>query len=164
MKKYLVITIAFVCMTSAQPIVVANSQGSLEVTLQLRSLDNTRALQSAEEQASAAQHVTMMKHRSVQGAPSQQRNPELSEQQLVVVAHNVQGEEVTKVLILDPRKIRAEILDPMGAAESKLFLKDSGEFTIVLPNDPDIHILKIYRPKWTGTEFALVLLGETYVP
>ncbi|WP_454064585.1 hypothetical protein [Candidatus Nitrospira salsa] len=164
MKQLLAIAIALLLMTSGQSLVMADSQGSLEVTLQLRSLNNTRSLKSAEEQASALQHVTIMTHRRVQGAPPKQRNPELSEQQLVVVALNVQGEEVTRVLIPDPRMIRAETVEPTGEIESRLFLKASGEYTIVLPNDSDIYSLKIFHPTWTGTEFVLEPLGETYVP
>jgi len=164
MKQLLAISIALFCVSSGQAPLAANSLGSFEVTLQLRSFTNTRALNSAEEQAYALQQVTVIKRRNVQGAPPQQRNPELSEQQLLVIAHNVHGEEVSRVLIPDPRIIRAETITPNNHVVSRFFLKNSGECTLVFPNNPEIRILKIYHPKWTGAEFILNPLGETLVP
>jgi hypothetical protein len=110
---------------------------------------------------SLSHSVTVTEHRKVPEAPPRQRNPELSSQQLVIKALDSKGQEITRVDVADPRLVRTQTVEPSGTIKCEVFYQDSVEFTVVLPDDPDITQLKIYHPHWTGTEFILEPIGET---
>lgn len=142
----------------------ADVERAMEVRLNLGSSTDETISEPFKKQPPPMHRVTVTKHRRVPGPPPRQRHPELSSEQLVIVAFDAEGREITRVVIADPRLIRAETLGPSGELTSKIFYRESAEFTIVLPDDPNITTLKIYHPYWTGIEFVLKHIGETQLP
>lgn len=109
--------------------------------------------------------VTVIEQRRIPGPPPQQRNPELSSEQLVTVALDASGQEITRIVTPDPRLIRAETADPSGKLTSSGFIyQASTDLTISLPDDSRITTLKIYHPRWTGKKFILEQIGEVQLP
>lgn len=109
--------------------------------------------------------ITVIEQRRIHGPPPKQRNPELSSEQLVAVALDALGQEITKVVIPDPRLIRAETADPSGKLTSSGFIyQASTDLIIPLPDDSRITTLKIYHPRWTGKKFILAQIGEVQLP
>jgi hypothetical protein len=94
-----------------------------------------------------------------------QRSPELSADQLLVVAIDTQGQEKEQVLIPDPRVLRAESPDDLtGELQGEVLHHATAEFLVPLPNDPTIAELRFYHPRWTGSAFVLDLLGVVLLP
>jgi hypothetical protein len=61
--------------------------------------------------------------------------------------------------------VRAEAFSPSGErTSSEEFYRTEAEFSVFLPDDPNIVELKIYQPQWTGSSFILELVGETVIP
>jgi hypothetical protein len=109
--------------------------------------------------------VTVLSIKRAQGEVARQRNPELSLQHLVVVGLNAEGQETLRTVILDPRIVRAETAEPSGQlTASELRYRNDVIFSVVIPDDPSVIILRIYQPRWTGTEFALDVIGEANLP
>jgi len=107
---------------------------------------------------------TLLERRRVPGSPPRQRNPELSSDQIVVVAVDAQGQEIDYHLIPDPRVLRAEHPGPTGELSGEVLHHAETELLIALPDDPAIRELRLYHPRWTGTAFVLDLLGRVPLP
>ncbi|MDO8706571.1 MAG: hypothetical protein Q7J84_16665 [Sulfuricaulis sp.] len=93
-----------------------------------------------------------------------ERNPELSEQHLVVVAVDAKGREIARRLVLDPRLLRVETADPSGRLSGEVLYRSDADLSVTFPDRPGMSALKIYQPHWSGTDFALQLLGEATLP
>ncbi|OGW53351.1 MAG: hypothetical protein A2Y81_03540 [Nitrospirae bacterium RBG_13_43_8] len=118
-------------------------------------------LRSLIEQYSPSYHFSIIKHRRITARPPKQRNPELSSDQLLVVAFDAKEKEIARIIIPDPRLIRAETFSLSGEImTSREYYRESTDFTLILPANPKISSLKFYHPYWTGTEFILQLFGE----
>ena len=119
-------------------------------------------LKPAKVQPSSTERVTVLERRRISGQVSRQRNVELSSQHLVVIGLDENGREIARVVVIDPRLIRAEIFDSSGEIVSnELIYRENVEFSLVFTNDPRLRRLKFYHPNWTGTKFVLELIGET---
>lgn len=102
---------------------------------------------------------TMLERRAVAGSLPRQRDPQLSQDYLVIIAVDAQGQEVCRSAIPDPRTVRAEFTGPTGELRGEVLHRASTELLILLPDDPSIVEVRVYLPRWTGTEFVLDLLG-----
>jgi len=98
--------------------------------------------------------------RTSPGNPPRERNPELSEDLLLIVAVNTRGAEVYRVSRPDPRLLRAETTDESGKLAVRKLYRESVEFWVALPDDPDLDKVLFFHPEWTGTAFNLVPVGE----
>ena len=111
------------------------------------------------------QRFAVARSRQLSGPPPRQRSLELSAESLVVVAMDAEGYEIYRVVVPDPRWVRAEDFSPTGEiTSSKKYYRSGGEFPVVVPDDARIVKLKILQPRWTGADFVLELLGEVEVP
>ncbi len=146
-----------------QPVSANDMKSAKEYRINLDSTDDKSGL-TFYETPPPIQGVTATLVGRVPGPPPRQRNPELSSMQLVLIAYDTQKHEVTRVVIADPRLIRAETVGSSGQLETKIIYRKNVDFTVVLPDDPNIKRLKIYHPHWTGTNFILELIGETQLP
>jgi hypothetical protein len=146
----------FVCPSSAWP--------ADEYRLRLSMKINDSTLKPTQVQPPPSERVKVLEKRRISGKIPRQRNVELSSQHLVVIGLDENGKEIDRVLVNDPRLIRAEIFDQSGNIVSKkLFYRENAEFSLVFKDDPSLRVLKFYHPNWTGTKFVLELIGETQV-
>jgi hypothetical protein len=102
---------------------------------------------------------TLLARRSLPGSLSRQRNPEVSSNQIAIVAVNAEGRNIDGQLIPDPRILRVEQPGPNGELKGEVLHHVNTELLITIPDDPDIVELRLYKPSWTGTTFILDLLG-----
>lgn len=109
----------------------------------------------------ATHQVFVIESRVLRGAIPRERNPQLSEDHIVIFALDAQGRELAKVAMIDPRLVRAEYEDPSGKLVKQILYRRSAEFTVSLPHLPQLKSLKIYQANWTGSEITLELIGET---
>lgn len=103
--------------------------------------------------------VDVLGETRVAGQPPRQRNPQLSRDHLVIIGVDADGVEIARVTTPDPTLVRAETVDEEGRISSRRLFRDSVDFSVVLPDDPKIVKLEIRRPRWTGSEFVLDLVG-----
>ncbi len=103
--------------------------------------------------------------RSVSGMPPRQRDPQLSPDDLVIVAVDAKGTDVAWHLIKDPSLIRAETPTASGSLKRETFRRSDVTFPVTLPAvTPEITELRVYKPEWNGTAFVLDLVGTVSVP
>jgi hypothetical protein len=95
--------------------------------------------------------------------PPRQRDPQLSEDHIVVIAVDSTGNEITRQIILDPRLLRSEFDESGGLGNRQDILIDDVSFSVELTADPDISELKLMKPEWNGKEFVLNLLASAPV-
>jgi hypothetical protein len=103
---------------------------------------------------------TLLARRTLPGLVSRQRNPEVSSDQIAILAVNAEGTEIDGQLIPDPRILRVEQPGPNGELRGEVLHHVNTELLITIPDDPVIVELRLYKPRWTGTTFILDLLGE----
>ncbi len=101
----------------------------------------------------------LLERRTIPGSLRRERNPQLSSDQIVVVAVDGEGKEIDRHLIRDPRILRGEFPGPTGQIKGTVLHHATAEFLITLPDDPRITDLWLYHPRWTGTAYVLDLLG-----
>jgi hypothetical protein len=94
------------------------------------------------------------------GDPPRERRSELSEDLLVIAALDGAGREIWRATRPDPRLLRAETADEAGVLHSTKLYRQSVEFWVAVPDDPDLDKVVFFHPEWTGTVFNLVPLGE----
>jgi len=141
----------------------AMAQTALEVRIRWDAYVGAPAPQVQPRSAQPSSLFTLLERRHVPGAPPRHRNPELSPDQILVVAVDQQGQEIFWNLIPDPRVLRSEGPGPSGEMRGEVLHHATAEFLITLPDDPVIAELRLYHPRWTGTDFALDLLGTVPV-
>jgi len=132
-----------------------------KIVIQLLPLHHESSLTRLTESRPREHRLKIISQKQVLGAPQVQRNPQLSEDKLVVSALDAQGKEITNVYIADPRLLRSENVDSGGNLTSrKKLYRRSAKLIIPLPDNPEIKSIQIFQPHWTGTEFTLELIGE----
>lgn len=105
--------------------------------------------------------VTILSQQRTQNSPPRQRNPEISAQHLIIVGLNAQGQETSRTIMLDPRILRAEAAESSGKGiPTELMYREDVSFSITIPDDSNAVTLQIYKPRWTGKEYALDLIGQ----
>jgi hypothetical protein len=106
-----------------------------------------------------ANPLKLLDRRPAEGSLPRQRHPQLSEDQVLVQAFNAGGALVDSHLIPDPRLVRAEFAGPTGELTGEVLNRLDPEFLITLPDLPGLVELRLFKPRWTGTAFALDLIG-----
>jgi hypothetical protein len=107
----------------------------------------------------ASNVFTLLERRTFSGKVPRQRNPEVTSDQIVVIAHDVDGQLVDWQLIPDPLVLRSEQPGPKGDLRGQTLYRTSADFLITLPADPTIKRIDLYHPRWTGTDFVLEFMG-----
>lgn len=102
---------------------------------------------------------TLLARRSLPGLLPRQRNPEVSADQMAILAVDAEGTEIDGQLIADPRILRAEQPGPNGELRGEVLQHVNTELLVTIPDDPVIVELRLYKPRWTGTIFLWDRLG-----
>src|SRR6476660_2704830 len=105
------------------------------------------------DKRSAAEGVnifTVLERRTGSGNLPRQRNPELSVDQILVIARDADGQLLDWQLVPDSRILRSEQPGPNGELSGQTVYRDSSELLITLPDDPKIKRIEFYQPRWTG--------------
>jgi len=103
--------------------------------------------------------------RLVAGAPVRQRDPQLSEDDLVIVAVSPLGTELGWQVVKDPSFVRAETSTPAGELQHQTLRRPEASFIVTLPEQgAGITELRLLKPRWTGTAFVLDPLGSVTLP
>jgi len=159
------ILLAFVLSIGAAPEAAAGpapGRGSQEIRLQWRADSpggDRRVARGTTVRGSA--HVL---ERQPAGPRPRQRDPQVAEGYLVVAAVDAAGREVDRQVIRDPRLVRAEVPGEDGRLEHHgVIVRDEVEFSVQVPDDRDVAEIRLYQPRWTGTRFALELVGSAKV-
>jgi hypothetical protein len=149
----------FWVLTLGQFVTGVNAQMIQEVRIGWDASVESRAPGVAGERRQAPDRFTLLERRTNPGMVARQRNPELSSDQILVVAVDSVGNEINRQLVADPRVVRTELPDPAGRLKHEVLHRTRTELLITLPDDPAIAEIRLYHPRWTGSTFALDLLG-----
>ena len=108
--------------------------------------------------------IELVESRPVSGQPQQQRDPQLSPHHLVVVAIDDEDRELWRTVIADPLFVRGETTDSSGELVSTEIVLQQAKSPVVVPDDPRMRGLRVFRPVWTGEEFVLNLVNTVDLP
>ncbi len=148
----------------APPLSVAMAQAVQEVRVEWDAYRGATAPQVKPGTEQPSNLFTVLERRRAVGPLPRQRNPELSSDQIVVVAVGSQGQTIDAQTIPDPRILRAEAPGPTGELSGEVLHHAKTELLIAIPDDPRIVELRLYQPRWTGTVFVLDPLGAVRLP
>ena len=95
------------------------------------------------------------RERSVSGLPSLERDPQLSEDVLVVFGVGANGVEEGWQIVRDPTIVRAEAPDASGLLSGQVLRRTNTTFVVTIPVPSTLQELRIYKPRWTGASFVL---------
>ena len=107
--------------------------------------------------------LSLVRQTAQRGSLGRERRPELSIQHLVIVSTDRDGREIDWRLAPNPRTIRAEFPGPDGVLTGRTFESASVVFDVHVPDLPATDRVQVYQPSWSGTEYALRLLGSVDV-
>lgn len=111
-------------------------------------------------QGLSTERLSVIQEQAGTGSLRRERNPQVTEDQLVLVQRSDDGTALDWRLVKNPRIIRAELPGPDGRLSGGVIERDSAEMLITLPNLASASRLSVYQPHWNGTEFLLDLIGE----
>jgi hypothetical protein len=97
------------------------------------------------------------------GRLRRERRPQLSVDQLVVVVQAADGRELDWRLLGNPRIVRAELPGPDGRLGGQILERDAVELAFAIPRIPGARTIRIYQPRWTGTDYILDQIGDVPV-
>jgi hypothetical protein len=161
-KHYFAVALSFL-MTS-ETVFPMDKSGTMEIRIHIGSRTVQPTLHTDQNVLSSIEELTVTEQRRLPSPFPRQRNPELSKEQLVIIALDSQGHEVVRVLCPDPRIIRAEVPDAAGKLVSRFIYRSAADFSVVIPDNPRISQLQIYHPNWMGSEFVLEPIGNVPFP
>ena len=141
-----------------------NRNNGREIRVKLMPAGEPISATVSDEPATLAQSVTVLENRSVAGPLARQRSLELSSEQIVVVGLDDNGNELSRVTVMDPRFIRAEAPDASGRLTHRIIYLESAELVVVFPEHPDLASIRLYHPRWTGADYVLELIGGSTLP
>jgi hypothetical protein len=102
----------------------------------------------------------MRDSRPVFDPPVRERNPQIGPDDIVVVALDAQGNEVSWQRIKDPRILRAEMPDAAGRLSGQTLYRTDTELTVTVPDDVMAVALDVYEPVETGGTLSLRALAH----
>lgn len=105
----------------------------------------------------------LVAERRTQTVFRRQRRPEISANDLVVVAHDAMERELDWRSVPDPRIVRAELPNADGTLSGRIVQQADAELMIAVPDMPGLDHLALYSPHWTGSEYQLEAIGEVRV-
>lgn len=89
-----------------------------------------------------------------------ERRPQLSADMLVLVVRAADGRELDWRTARNPRILRAETPQPDGRLTGQFFELTDVDLFVAIPRLLDASAVRIYQPRWTGTEYALDIVGD----
>lgn len=89
-----------------------------------------------------------------------ERRPQLSADMLVLVVRAADGRELDWRTTPNPRILRAEIPQPDGRLTGQFFELPDVDLFIAIPRLLDASTVRVYQPRWTGTDYALDIVGD----
>lgn len=99
---------------------------------------------------------------AVRGPLVRERDPQWSEEELVVVALDAAGRETSWQKVRDPRVLRSEQPGPTGELQGEIFHRLETELVVAVP-DATTTALRVYETRWDGVQFVLRPLGQFVV-
>lgn len=96
---------------------------------------------------------------TVRGPLVRERDPQWSEDDLVVVALDAAGRETSWQKVRDPRLLRSEQPGPTGELQGEIFHRVEAELVVVVPGAATA-ALRVYETRWDGAQFVLRPLGQ----
>jgi hypothetical protein len=115
-------------------------------------------------QEPAARTLSVLNSKTRNQGLSLQRAFELSPTQVLVVAVSEAGQLRWWSLMPDPRILRAETSDDAGNLSGQTLYHSKADFIVAVPDDQTITEVRLYHPRWNGTEFSLEPVGAIRLP
>lgn len=143
--------------TSAQ---VDHSGAHTEIRFQWAAAAGTPGTAARRGAVAELHQFQMMGSRPVFDPPVRERNPQIGPDDIVVVALDAQGNEVSWQRMRDPRILRAEIPDATGRLSGQTLYRTDAELTITVPDDVMAVSLDVYEPVASGGTLALRSLAR----
>lgn len=137
----------------------AVGQADAAQTLELRIQWTAAAGQSGQPSNS----LTVLQQKVIPGGPRRERNPQISQNHLVVVVDDGAGRELDWRLIPDPRFVRAETPDANGRLTGRVLEQTAVEFLVAIPDLRDARRIQIYQPMWNGKDYSLEPLAQVSI-
>jgi hypothetical protein len=172
------LSVAFVCTAIAAATIPAAAQDPALPTLDAAAFADLKAKPAPDATAGGSQDWTIrwttkafsdsgrdtflvLDRRDLAVAAVRERDPQLSADRLVVIAVDSSGATVDWRIVADPTVLRAEHPDATGLLSGRTLLQPAADFIVPLAGASRISEIRIYKPRWTGTEFVLEPLGAS---
>lgn len=104
--------------------------------------------------------LALVEQKFSSGFLRRERRPQLSPDMLVIVVRASDGRELDWRTAPNPRVLRAETPGPDGRLSGQFFERQEAELFIAIPRLVEASALRVYQPRWTGTEYALDVVGD----
>jgi len=150
------------CLSGYQP-TFAQSTQFVSMTLRLQDAANATESTSEFTAAYTQADVSVLNVEGTSSTVQLLRHIEYSADQIVVVGLAADGTEKGRVVMIDPRLIRAESFITDDQWESDVVYRRSVDFSVALPDDPEIVTISVLKPRWTGSEWLFDILAGTAI-
>ena len=133
----------------------ASSGGQIELTVRWVAGQAPVGTMMTTRAAAATNRFEVRRRAAVTDAPVQERDPQLGEDELVVVAVDAQGREVGWQHLKDPRIVRSEQPGAGGLLRGRTLFRAETELVVRVPESLGAATLNLYEVSWTGSAFVL---------
>lgn len=133
---------------------VSGSGTQTQITLDWSALGGAAAADSRMP-LQELQQLQMRDSRPVSDAPVRERSPQVGPDDIVVVALDSQGLEVSWQRVKDPRILRNEMPDANGLLSGETLFRTDSQLVVTVPDDVDAAFLDVYEPVTNGSNLDL---------
>ena len=88
-----------------------------------------------------------------------ERNPQISEQHLVIIAYDIDNKEIWRKTIKNPGLVQGHDYGDTLSGQ-KVEMQPVENFSLYIPALPDLNKIEVYKPVLNGNEYELIRLGS----
>lgn len=128
------------------------------------SVRSTSAAATPSVPAVRSSTFTLLADRRGPGRVRRERNPQLSDQSLVVIVRDSERRDLSWQIVPNPWVIRLEVPDATGRLSGQVIRQTPADWSVTVPDLPGARSVGIYEPRWNGDVYLLDPLGDIQVP
>lgn len=133
----------------------APAGGQIELTVRWVAGQAPAGTMTTSRAAADTNRFEVRRRAAVDDPPVRERDPQLAEDELVIVALDAQGREVGWQHLKDPRIVRSEQPGFGGRLRGRTLFRAEAELIVRVPQSLGAATLNLYEVAWTGSAFVL---------
>jgi hypothetical protein len=135
-----------------------------ELTVQPSTASSAAAPSGAAAGNAVRRTLELTAQRRIMGRLRRERNPQLSDQSLVLIVRDADGRNLSWHIAPNPWIVRAETPDPTGRLTGRILDQREQAASFTVPDIQGARRVTLYQPRWSDGQYVLDAIGDVMLP
>jgi hypothetical protein len=135
-----------------------------ELTVQPSASSPPAGPSSGAQGIAARRSFALTGERSTIGRLRRERNPQLSDQSLVLIVRDADGRDLSWHIAPNPWIVRAETPDATGRLSGRILDQREQAASFTVPDIQGARRVTLYQPRWSDGQYVLDAIGDVMLP